>query len=670
MTYRSPKKWCLRATCQEQAAALASRLGVSSAVGQLLLNRGIADETTARQFLSGGLEDLYDPFLLKGMEAAVERTIAALRTKEIITIYGDYDVDGITATSLLYNVLHALGANVGYYIPERQNEGYGLHIEALEKILASGTSLLITVDCGISAYEEVLAVPTLDIIVTDHHQPPEVLPEAIAVINPKQSDCLYPAKELAGVGVAFKFCQALVQRLGNSLDCMEYLDIVAIGTIADLVPLAGENRLLVKYGIEKLRKTENIGLRALMTVCGLQTTAIDAGKIGFVIAPRLNASGRLHHAATGVELLTSSDTDKVNAIASELNQTNAERQAVEQQILEKVEEILKDTDWNTTKALVISGTDWHSGVIGIVASRLVERYHRPTILISICDGVGKGSCRSIPGFDMYAGLRSCSDLLLQFGGHQQAAGLSINESDIPAFRQKFIEVVDNTLTPDDLFPKLQIDVTVSLQELNAAFLEQIACLEPFGMGNPSPVLASLPVELQSVSVFGKEKRHLRLRVRENAVNSEAIAWNKGDLADAFTNKFPTVIAFVPELHEWQGRRSVRMRAIDVRQIAPDRPDKQEVGKLYLLIKGLVQHNGAYPATLTVDQQQLTQLLSIHYGISMDEAEMAFSLTVLEELELICAHSHHNKLQIVVQTPPEQKLDILASVTYRNRLSTP
>lgn len=668
MTYRPQKRWCLRAACQEQAAALASRLGVSTAVGQLLLNRGIADEAAARQFIAGSLGDLHDPLLLKGMEAAVKRTAAALQAKELITIYGDYDVDGITATSLLYNVLRELGANIGYYIPERQTEGYGLHSEALEKIAASGTSLLITVDCGISASEEVLAVPALDIIITDHHQPPEIVPAAFAVINPKQPGCLYPEKELAGVGVAFKFCQALLQHLGNPLDCLEYLDIVAVGTVADLVPLTGENRLLVKFGIEKLRKTGNLGLQALMTSCGLQNAAVDAGKIGFVIAPRLNASGRLQHAAAGVELLTSSDTDRVSTIAAELNQTNAERQDVEQQILETVEELLKDTDWNSVKALVVAGEGWHSGVIGIVASRLVERYHRPTVLISICDGIGKGSCRSIPGFDMYAGLKSCSDLLLQFGGHRQAAGLSINEADIPAFKQRFMDIADKTLTADDLFPKLQIDVTVSLQELNTAFIEQISCLEPFGMGNPSPVLASLPVELQSMSAFGKEKRHLRLWVQENTVNSEAIAWNKGDWAEVFTCKCPTEIAFVPELHEWQGRRSVRMRALDVRQMAPGLPDKQAIGKLYLLLKGLVQHSGTYPAALTVDRQELPRLLAAHYCIAMNEADMTFALAVLEELQLIYAHRQDNTLQIMVQAPPEQKLDILASTTYRTSVS--
>ena len=670
MVYRPKKKWRLHTACPEQAATLASRLGVSTVVGQLLLNRGISDETVARQFLCGGLEGLHDPFLLKGMDAAIERTVAALNAKEKITIYGDYDVDGITATSLLYNILCKLGANINYYIPERQSEGYGLNVEALEKIAGSGTGLLITVDCGISACSEVLAVPALDIVITDHHQPPELLPTAVAIVNPKQPGCSYPEKELAGVGIAFKFCQALSKRLGAHLDCLHYLDIVAIGTVADMVSLTGENRLLVKYGVERLRQTENLGLQALLSACDLQSASIDAGKIGFVIAPRLNASGRLHHAAAGVELLTSLDTEKVQAIAVELNLTNAERQEVERQILEKAEETLNDTDWDTVKSLVVAGSDWHSGVIGIVASRLVERYHRPTVLISVRDGIGKGSCRSIPGFDMYAGLQSCADLLLQFGGHRQAAGLSLKQEDIPAFTQRLNAIAGKVLSADDFFPLLNIDAMISLRELNTSLIEQMACLEPFGMGNPSPLLACSPVELQSSSAFGKENRHLRLWVRENTISSEVIAWNKGELASTFDRKCPAEIAFVPEIHEWQGRSSVRMRAIDVRKTGCDLPDKQAVGKLYLLLKGLSRSAGKYPAELSADWNELSNQLATHYHINMDEAEIIFSITVLEELGLISVRRQAKNQQILVFPPPTEKLDILASATYRSRGSKP
>lgn len=666
MVYSPKKRWRLRAWSQEQAADLAERLGIPAVVGQLLLNRGICDEATARQFLSGGLESLCDPFLMQGMDVAVDRILTALSTGEKITVYGDYDVDGITATSLLFNVLRDFGGNIEYYIPERQSEGYGLHVEALKQIAASGSSLLITVDCGISAYREVDAVSYLDIIITDHHQPPEVLPAAFSVINPKQPGCPYPDKDLAGVGVAYKLCQALSQRMRNGFDCSQYLDIVAIGTVADMVSLHGENRLMVKYGIERLRETDNPGLLALLAVCGINPADINAGKIGFTIAPRLNASGRLHHAAAGVELLTSHDVERVQAIAADLNLTNTERQEVERQILEKAEELLIGTDWNAVKALVLAGDDWHPGVIGIVASRLVERYHRPTVLISVRDGVGKGSCRSIPGFDMYEGLRRCSDLLVQFGGHHQAAGLSLSADNIPSFAHRLNTIAGEDLSDDDFFPVLNIDAQVSLSQVNASLIEQIACLEPFGMGNPSPLLACPNVELQSTSAFGKEKRHLRLWVRDHAANSEVIVWNKGELADTFDRNKPAEIAFIPEVHEWNGRRSVRMRAVDVRQPEGELPDKLSVGKVYLLLKGMVASAEDHTLGLLLDWRKLTSLLASHYGIAMTESGLTFSITVLSELGLISIVQQGKEQRIIVSPPPSEKLDIAASSTWRRQ----
>ena len=664
MGYSVQKRWRMRAACLEQANELARQLGVSAVVGQLLLNRGICDETTARQFLFGGLEGLYDPFLMQGMQKAVARISAALGAGEKITIYGDYDVDGITATSLLFNMLREFSGNIEYYIPERQSEGYGLHAEALQKIAASGSSLLITVDCGISACQEVLSVSGLDIVITDHHQPPEELPAAFAVLNPKQPGCPYPEKDLAGVGIAYKLCQAIVQRLRPEHDCSRYLDIVAIGTVADMVSLHGENRLLVKYGIQKMHQTENQGLLALLAACGISPTDVDAGKIGFAIAPRLNASGRLNHAAAGVELLTSSDVEKVKAIADDLNLTNVERQAVERLILDRAEEMVSGTDWSTVKALVVSGADWHSGVIGIVASRLVERYHRPTVLISVRDGIGKGSCRSIPGFDMHAGLRRCSDLLLQFGGHHQAAGLSLRAEDIPRFAEKLNTIAGEVLSDDDFFPVLNIDAKVSLSQVNASLIEQLACLEPFGMGNPSPLLACTPLELQSSSAFGKENRHLRLWVRDNAANSEVIAWNKGEIAADFDYDKPAEVAFVPELHEWNGRRTVRMRAVDVRQPAAELPDKLAVGKLYLVLKGMYAGAENQAAGVRQDWRKLTGLLSSHYGIGMTERGFFFSIKVLSELGLISILQQGQEQRITVLPPPERKLDIALSATWQ------
>lgn len=667
MAYSLRKRWRVRATGSEQAADLAKHLGLAVVVGQLLINRGICDEFAARQFLSGGLEGLHDPFLLKGMEIAVERIASALRTGEKITIYGDYDVDGITATALVYKTLCEYTANVEYYIPERQSEGYGLNVEAMAKIAASGTTLLITVDCGISAWQEVLSLEGLDIIITDHHQPPERLPDVTAVINPKQPDCPYPDKELAGVGVAFKLCQALSQGIGNGQNCLHNLDVVAIGTVADMVSLTGENRLLVKYGLQALQQTDNLGIRALCEACDLKIGEIDSGKIGYVLAPRLNASGRLNHAAAGVELLTSSNEGRVQEIALELNLTNTERQEVERSILAKAEAYLVGVDWQKTKALVVAGEDWHPGVIGIVASRLVERYHRPAVIISIRDGIGKGSCRSIPGFDIYKGLNRCADLLLKFGGHHQAAGLSLKQENIGLFTDALNAVADEVLCEDDFVPVLNIDALVSLREVNASLIEQLACLEPFGIGNPSPLLACSPVDLQSSVAFGKEKRHLRLWIRDNNQNCEVIAWNKGELASEFGGHRSAEIAFVPEVNEWQGRQSVRMRAIDVRLVAPAFPDKLAVGKLYLLLKGLSSGDtSAIPVPL--DWKILSPKLDTHYQVVMDETGFTFALAVLSELGLIVVEQQGQLQQILVLPSPASKLDIASSPTFRQQQS--
>lgn len=665
MTYSLKKRWRLLAKSQDEAQDLASRLGVSTVVGQLLVNRGVMDEAEARQFLSGGLENLHDPFLLKGMETAVERIVAALKSNEKITVYGDYDVDGITATALLYNTLREYHANIEYYIPERQSEGYGLNIDALERIAASGTNLLITVDCGISAWREVSAVSEMDMIITDHHQPPDTLPVVTAIINPKQPDCAYPDKNLAGVGVAFKLCQALRLSLDGQDAYTRYLDIVAVGTVADMVPLTGENRILVRYGLDMFRRTENKGLLAMLEVCDIRKEDVDSGKIGFVIAPRLNAAGRLTHAAAGVELLTSDDEQKVAQIAVELNLTNSERQEVERQILEKAEQSLQGIDWSKVKALVVSGNDWHPGVIGIVASRLVERYHRPTVMISVRDGIGKGSCRSIGSFDMYEGLRRCADLLVQFGGHHQAAGLSIKEEDIPRFQEKLNQVAGELLTEDDFIPVLSIDAIVSLREVNSGLVEQLACLAPYGMGNPSPLLACSPVELASSAAFGKDKRHLRLWVRADAVNSEVIAWNKGELAAEFDCRQSAEIAFVPEVHEWQGRRSIRMRAVDVRHIDKELPDKMTVGKMYLLLRGVSKSQGK--SEFDIQDEMLRSLLQVHYAVPIDDAGIEFSLAVLAELGLVELRRQGNDNHVTVFPAPSQKLDIEASPTYRLRM---
>lgn len=563
---RPGKVWRVVPACAELSARLARALDVSPVVAQVLVNRGLGDEEAARRFLRGGAETLPDPYLLLGMERAVARIGEAVAAGQRITVYGDYDVDGITATALLYRVITRLGGVVDYYIPERQSEGYGLNEAALEALYRGGTRLVVTVDCGISAVAEIAALAgRVDVIVTDHHQPPEVLPPAYAVLNPKQAACPYPDKNLAGVGVAFKLCQALWGRMGgDGVPPDALLDLVAVGTVADIVPLTGENRILVKLGLERLAVTDNAGLRALMKEAGLAAEKLDAGRVGFVIAPRLNAAGRLRHAAAGVELLITDDDARAAELAADLERENGHRQAVERELLAAADELLAGTEPAKQKVLVLAGDDWHSGVIGIVASRLVDRYYRPVVMISVRDGIGKGSCRSIPSFDIFRALEQCADLLVQFGGHRQAAGLTVEAANIDALRERLNAVAAATLSEDDYQPVLDIDSRVALAEVDAALVEQLACLAPYGLGNPCPVFACEKLAVAGVRAVGQDGRHLKLRVKQAGASGEVIGWDMGGLAERLSGDTAIDLAFVPEYNEWQGQRHIQLKACDVR----------------------------------------------------------------------------------------------------------
>ncbi|MDF2634946.1 MAG: single-stranded-DNA-specific exonuclease RecJ [Pelosinus sp.] len=558
---------------------LSTSLGISDIIAQVLVNRGILDKNTATDFLFGGQEKLGNPYLLKDMEKAVIRIAHAITNKQKITIYGDYDVDGMTSSALLYKVLKELGGVIAYYIPERQSEGYGLNSAALKMLLESGTELLITVDCGISAVEEVNEIAQqLDIIITDHHQPPEVLPAAYAIINPKQTECSYPEKNLAGVGVAYKLSQALSRHYyGQDNKFSEYLDIVAIGTVADIVSLTGENRILVKLGLDEIVNTKNIGLKELIDICRVDPIKIDAGKIGFAIAPRLNAAGRISKADYGVELLITDDIEKGKELATYLECENTQRQAVEKDIQAAAECVVSELDLDVSKVLVVVGENWHSGVIGIVASRLVEKYYRPVFMISIRDGIGKASCRSIPAFDIYDALNQCSDLLLQFGGHRQAAGFSVLPEHIEALKVRLNHIANTTLTQTDYLPVLTIDSLLSLHEIDSSFLEQLNCLEPFGMGNNSPVFACKDIVIEDIRTIGQEARHLKLKVSQKSVTNDVVAWQMGELATIIQNKENIEMAFFPEINEWQGQRRIQLRAYDIKK-----REITEVEKLYAL----------------------------------------------------------------------------------------
>ncbi|SDE59975.1 single-stranded-DNA-specific exonuclease RecJ [Sporomusa acidovorans] len=671
---RLKKTWRLFPAKRELANELSRKLNISRYIAQVLINRGITSEQAAYEFLYADTKNMIDPYLLKGMKKAVARIAQAVERQEKITIYGDYDVDGITACAVLYKTMKRFGANIEFYIPDRQSEGYGLNSTALNSLIHAGTKLVITVDCGISAVKEIAAVlGQLDVIITDHHQPPAELPGALAIINPKQPGCLCPDKNLAGVGVAFKLCQGLWQHYhGAEGQFFDYLDIVAIGTVADIVPLTGENRALVKAGLKRLPMTENLGLKALLAICGLANKAIDSGNIGFVIAPRLNAVGRVSQATAGVELLITNDYQRAQELAQLLNEENLARQNIEKMILAKAEKQLEAIDLHTTKVLVLAGEEWHSGVIGIVASRLVDKYYKPVIMISLCDGIGKGSCRSIPAFDIYMALNHCSDLLTQFGGHRQAAGLVVPAENIQALRQRLNDLAASTLSATDYVPVLTIDSVICLEEIGAPFVEQMACLEPYGFGNPSPVFACRDVALGEKRCIGQQSRHLKLKLKNNGVK-DVIAWNMGELSNNLTCDENIDLAFVPKFNEWQGQKNLQLVAQDIRQSLTSQtqaalnqiaPDRDCIVQVYLLLKQSNQ-SGQYNFFL----KNIMDKISDNYHTVISVKVLETVLTILRELHLITTKENQERDEITIQlTPaPTKKLDLMDSPTFRNCL---
>ncbi len=498
----------------EQWRSLENELGLSEVTAKILADRGINTVEAAEKFLNPDYTQLHPPLLLPDMETAVERIVSALANSEPITIYGDYDVDGQTSVVLLVEVLRSLAKDpelIHYYIPNRMDEGYGLHQEALAEISKS-SSLVITVDCGVTAIAEADYARQigLDLIITDHHEPKAQLPKAVAVINPKRADSVYPFAYLAGVGVAYKLVQALGEYYER--DFRQWLDLVALGTVADLVPLVDENRIFVKLGLQRLENSTNLGLRALARVCQLKPP-YKAADLGFKLGPRLNAVGRMGESARGVELLLSRDPLHARSLAQVLDQENRVRQETEAEIFQQAVAMLETNGWQEDPVIVVADHGWHQGVIGIVASRIVEQYYRPTVVISLEDGVGKGSARSITGFNLYEGLKAVGDLLLEFGGHEMAAGMTLEADKVPALRESLAEIVRSQLKPEDFIPKVRIDSRISIKDIDHQLLREFELLEPFGMGNPTPVLQVTGAVL-STRPMGVDQEHLRCIIQD------------------------------------------------------------------------------------------------------------------------------------------------------------
>lgn len=561
------KRWNIAEHDLEQVRSLAQVLGVAPIVAALLVARGYSDEESARRFLDPKLEDLHDPSLLKDMDKAVERILKAVEEGEKILIWGDYDVDGTTGTAVLRKALEILGGETGFHIPHRFREGYGVNIPALEKAKERGYRLVISVDCGITSFEAVKWAQEngLDFIVTDHHLAKETgIPDAYAVINPNQAGCEYPDKNLAGVGVAFKLVHALLRERGREDLVPHFLKVVAIGTIADVMNLTGENRAIVSLGLRDLPNTVNYGLRALMEVsdCRSEMTSYH---IGFRIAPRINAAGRMDAARNVVELLEAESFEKAKELAEYLNSKNIERQKVQ---LEITKMALLETEGITEQNfVVVAGDNWHRGVIGLAASRIAEKLYRPTIVISVDEeGVGHGSARSIAGYHLLKGLDSCSDLFEQYGGHAAAAGMRIRSENIEELRKKLDEHAGSALTEKDLIPEVRIDAEVSSGTLGLGLVEDLKQLEPFGQGNPKPVFITRELIITDEPWIMKEK-HLKLKLSDaEGKQLEAVWWDGVERSKdlAFGKGSVIDLAYTPESNTWQGRTRLQLVVKDLR----------------------------------------------------------------------------------------------------------
>jgi len=563
------KQWILHRQHGKLAQELAAGLNITPLVAQILINRGITTVEAGRQYLQCDLAATPDPFLMSGMEAAVHRIQRALAGRERIVVYGDYDADGQTATALLVRALRRLAQDptlITYYVPDRFDEGYGLNAQAVAA-LSRQADLLISVDCGIVSHAEVQEAQTrgLDVIVTDHHEPGAQPPPALAVLNPKQPGCSYPFKELAGVGVALKLAQGL-----GIPGWEDLLDLAALGTVADLVPLQGENRTIVRRGLEQMLSTKHVGLRALLEASQVATPS--AYDLGFRLGPRLNAGGRLGDSTRGVRLLLTEDELEAKRLAAELSQENAKRQQVELAIFQEAVELVERYELQKRSAIVVWGENWHQGVIGLVASRLVERYYRPTIVISLRGGEGTASARSIAGLHLFAALSECAPLLTRFGGHAMAAGLSLPRENLQAFQELFEQLCAQRLQPEDYIPKLYVDGQAELAQVTEDLVEELALLEPHGLGNPGPLLQAEVAVLRTRRV-GAENQHLQLAVHDGTVEEmPAIAFGVGpEEAEVQRYAEGVALAFVPQINEWQGRRTVQLQVRDWQE-APRRAD--------------------------------------------------------------------------------------------------
>lgn len=557
------KKWQVYEADENRISELIDKYNLNKLLATILVNRGITEEADIRLFLEPTRNDFHDPFLITDMKIAVDRIIKAIENKENVTIYGDYDVDGITSITVLKSFLQDMGLEVSSYIPNRLDEGYGLNKDAIDKIVEQKCDLMITVDCGISAINEIEYANSLGIetIITDHHEPGNELPKAMAVIDNKRKDSNYPFRELAGVGVVFKLIQAIGKKLSlKEEEYLKYLDIVCVGTISDIVPLVDENRVIAKLGLMLISQTRNMGLRSIINSSGY--SKIDSNTISFGVAPRINACGRMGKAEEALELFLSKNINQVNELTKRLNEHNRIRQETEKNIFETAVNQIQKEHLDKNNAIVVGGENWHHGVIGIVSSKITEMYFKPSILLSFEeDGIGKGSGRSIPGFDLHDALMKCQDMIEKFGGHSMAVGVTVKKEKFEEFKNKFEEIATEA-NIKEIIPIINIDAKISLDSIEKDMVESLKRLEPFGEGNKMPIFAFKNLKIDSIRALS-EGKHLKLTLKDNNTIINAIGFNIGYLADEYKIGDKIDVAGVLEINSFNGVESLQINIKDI-----------------------------------------------------------------------------------------------------------
>ena len=557
------KKWQLNEVNDELADKIANEFNISKIVASIIANKGLKDNNEIEVFLHPRRGDFHDPFLMPDMDKAVARIIQAIDNKEKVAIYGDYDVDGITSSTVLHRFLEERGLHTDIYIPNRLNEGYGLNKKEIEAIAETKHTLIITVDCGITGYDEIEYAKTfgIDTVVTDHHEPPEKLPDAIAVVDCKRKDNKYPFNGLAGVGVAFKLTQALAIKLNLPEESyLKYLDIVCVGTISDIVPLVDENRTISKLGLRLVKQTRNIGLKVLLESIGYKK--IDSNTISFGIAPRINACGRMGHEKEALKLFLTNNIEEAKQITQKLNEYNLQRQEIEKRIFDEAQELMQNPEEQKLPCIVLRKENWHHGVIGIVSSKITDMYFKPSILMCIEEGnIAKGSGRSIPGFDIHEALENCKENIKQFGGHSMAIGITIDNDKFADFKKQIEEYAESKQI-SEIVPVLNIDEKVQLKNINLSDIKDLELLEPFGEANKSPIFQINNLKIESIRTLTQGK-HLKLDVKEENTRFSAIGFNLGNLANDYKIGDKVNIAGFLEINSFNGMDSIQINIKDI-----------------------------------------------------------------------------------------------------------